>query len=285
MIKNEIKKDLNKAKEQVVYDSAELINPFVDEIVSLVKNRFILKRMVYTNFKTRYKRSYLGVAWSMLNPLLNMTVFVVIFSNLFRFDIPHYPLYILAANMVFGFFSASTSDSTVQIIGNAGMIRRVYLPKTIYILAGIGINGINMVLTFIPFVLIALIDRLSINLNVLYIIPAVILLVGFVVGISLIVATITTYLIDFSQIWSVILTLWMYLTPIFYPEAIIPEAFIDAYRMNPMYCYVRLFRDPLIYGTIPESEIWVKGVIFSIAFLVFGWWIFTKNSNDFAYRA
>lgn len=285
MIKNEIKKDLNKSAEQVIYDSAELINPFVDEVVSLVKNRFILKRMVYTNFKTRYKRSYLGVAWSMLNPLLNMIVFVIIFSNLFRFDIPHYPLYILAANMVFGFFSASTSDSMVQIIGNAGMIRRVYLPKTIYILAGIGINGINMVLTFIPFVLIALIDRLSINLNFLYIVPAVVLLSGFVTGVSLVVATVTTYLIDFSQIWSVILTLWTYLTPIFYPETIISEAYIDAYRMNPMYCYVRLFRDPLIYGTIPESEIWVKGAIFSIVFLIFGWWVFTKNSNDFAYRA
>lgn len=285
MIKNEIKKDLNKSKEQVVYDSAELINPFVDEVVSLVKNRFILKRMVYTNFKTRYKRSYLGVAWSMLNPLLNMVVFVIIFSNLFRFNIPHYPLYILAANMVFGFFSASTSDSMVQIIGNAGMIRRVYLPKTIYILAGIGINGINMVLTFIPFVLIALIDRLSINLNVLYIIPAVILLVGFVVGISLIVATITTYLIDFSQIWSVVLMLWTYLTPIFYPETIIPNSIIGVYRMNPMYCYVRLFREPLVLGTIPEAEIWIKGVVFSIAFLIFGWWVFTKNSNDFAYRA
>lgn len=241
--------------------------------------------MVYTNFKTRYKRSYLGVAWSMLNPLLNMVVFVIIFSNLFRFNIPHYPLYILAANMVFGFFSASTSDSMVQIIGNAGMIRRVYLPKTIYILAGIGINGINMVLTFIPFVLIALIDRLSINLNVLYIIPAVILLVGFVVGISLIVATITTYLIDFSQIWSVVLMLWTYLTPIFYPETIIPNSIIGVYRMNPMYCYVRLFREPLVLGTIPEAEIWIKGVVFSIAFLIFGWWVFTKNSNDFAYRA
>lgn len=285
MIKNEIKKDLNKSKEQVVYDSAELINPFVDEIVSLVKNRFILKRMVSANFKTRYKRSYLGVAWSMLNPLLYMTVYVVVFSNLFRFEIPHYPLYILAGNMLFGFFSASTSDSMVQIIANAGMIRRVYLPKTIYILAGIGIDWINFILTFIPFILIALVDQLSINLNVLYVIPTIVLLTGFATGISLIVATITTYLIDFSQIWSVILTLWVFLTPIFYPETIIPETYIDAFRMNPMYCYVRMFRDPLINGTIPEAEIWVKGVIFSVTFLIFGWWVFTKNSNDFAYRA
>lgn len=285
MVKNEPMKDLNEPTEKVVYDSAELINPFVDEIVSLVRNRFILRRMVYTNFKTRYRRSYLGVVWSMLNPLLNMIVFVTIFSSLFSYRVPHYPLYILSGNMIFGFFSKSTSDSMMQIIRNAKMIRRVYIPKTVYILAGIGINGINLILTFVPFVLIALVDRLNININIVYIIPAIILLTGFVIGMSLVVATITTYLVDFSQIWSVILTLWTYLTPLFYPETIIPENMLNIYRMNPMYCYVRLFRDPLVNGTVPEIAIWIKGIVYSFLILIIGWWVFTKNSNDFAYRA
>ena len=117
-----------------IYDSAKLINPFFEEIKGLKENSFILRRMIYTNFKTRYKRSYLGVIWSMLNPLLNMIVFVIIFSNLFRFDVPHYPLYILSGNMIFTFFSQSTSEAMMQIIANAGMLRRVYLPKTVYIL-------------------------------------------------------------------------------------------------------------------------------------------------------
>ena len=142
-------------KSEKIYDSAKLINPFVDEINSLFENRFILKRMIYTNFKTRYKRSYLGVIWSLLNPLLNMVVFVVIFSNLFRFDIPHYPLYIFAGNMIFSFYSSSTAEAMMQIIGNGPMIRRVYLPKTVYVISGIGINGINLILTAIPFIIIA----------------------------------------------------------------------------------------------------------------------------------
>lgn len=276
--------ETNKTSEKI-YDSAKLINPFVDEINSLFENRFILKRMIYTNFKTRYKRSFLGVVWSLLNPLLNMIVFVIIFSNLFRFDIPHYPLYILSGNMIFAFFSASTSESMVQIIGNAGMIRRVYLPKTIYILAGIGINGINLILTFIPFVAIALVDKLEIGVPIFLIIPAIVLLTGFVVGMSLLVATVTTYFNDFSQIWSVILTLWTYTTPLFYPETIIPEQSITVFRMNPMYIFVTLFREPVLYQQVPNQSLWINGSLYSIGILMLGWWVFTKHSNDFAYRA
>lgn len=272
-------------KTEIVYDSANLINPFVDEIRSLFENRFILRRMIYTNFKTRYKRSYLGVIWSLLNPLLNMIVFVIIFSNLFRFDIPHYPLYILAGNMIFSFFAASTSEAMMQIIGNAAMIRRVYLPKTVYVLAGIGINGINLILTFIPFVIIALFDKLEFAPTLFLIIPVILLTTCFIIGMSLLIATITTYLHDFSQIWSVLLTLWMYLTPLFYPETIIPDELISAYRLNPMYIYVTLFREPLLYQKVPDQSLWVNGIFYGLGILILGWWIFTKHSNDFAYRA
>ncbi len=274
-----------KLSQKPIYDSAKLINPFFEEIKGLKENSFILRRMIYTNFKTRYKRSYLGVIWSMLNPLLNMIVFVIIFSNLFRFDVPHYPLYILSGNMIFTFFSQSTSEAMMQIIANAGMLRRVYLPKTVYILAGIGINGINLILTFIPFILIALIDRLALSWTVILIIPVLFLLSLFVVGISLVVATITPFLNDFSQILSVIITLWMYLTPLFYPVNIIPEHLIGIYQLNPMYIYVTLFRDPLLYAKIPEPSLWLGGLIYGVIIFAFGWWLFTKNSNEFAYRA
>ena len=271
-------------KSEKIYDSAKLINPFVDEINSLFENRFILKRMIYTNFKTRYKRSYLGVIWSLLNPLLNMVVFVVIFSNLFRFDIPHYPLYIFAGNMIFSFYSSSTAEAMMQIIGNGPMIRRVYLPKTVYVISGIGINGINLILTAIPFIIIAFIDKVEYSSALFLIIPAILLLTFFVVGMSLLVATITTYLNDFSQIWSVILTLWMYLTPLFYPETIIPDEFIVAFRLNPMYIFVTLFRDPVLYQKIPDPVLWINGSLYGFGVLILGWWIFTKHSNDFAYR-
>ncbi len=272
------------SKQQPVYDSAKNISPFVDEIRGLASNWFILRRMIHTNFKTRYKRSYLGVLWSLLNPLLNMIVFVLVFSQIFRFQVPHYPLYILCGNMIFGFFSSSTSEAMMQILYNSAMIRRVYLPKTIYILAGVAINGINLVLTFIPFLLIALIDKLEFTPTMLMIFPAIALLTGFVIGMSLIVATITPYLNDFSQIWSVVITLWTYLTPLFYPVDIIPEQALGIYTMNPMYIFVTLFRDPLLYQTIPDLDLWLKGIAYSLGFLIFGWWLFTKNSNEFAYR-
>ena len=79
--------------------------------------------------------------------------------------------------------------------------------------------------------------------------------------------------------------LWMYLTPLFYPETIIPDEFIVAFRLNPMYIFVTLFRDPVLYQKIPDPVLWINGSLYGFGVLILGWWIFTKHSNDFAYRA
>ena len=267
-----------------VYDSAELVSPFVEEIKGLKSHWFVLRRMIHTNFKIRYKRSYLGIVWSLLNPLLNMLVYVIVFSSLFN-RVEHYALYVLCGNMIFKFFSTSTKESMVQIIRSATMIRRVFIPKTIYVLAGIGINGVDLILTFIPFLLIAVFDRLNFSFNIFLIIPALILCSAFVIGISLIVATITPFVNDFSQLWSVILTLWQYLTPIFYPIDIIPEKLLFFYKLNPLYIYVTLFRDSVLNPSGTHPVLWIAGTIYGVVFLIIGWWLFTKNSNEFAYRA
>mgnify|MGYP000990501529 CR=1 FL=1 len=270
---------------KVVYDSALLTNPFVDEIRNLIDTRFILRRMIYTDFKIRYRRSFLGVLWSLLNPFLNMLVFVIVFSNLFRSQISHYPLYLLTGNMVFSFFSASTSGAMRQVISNSSMIRRVFLPKTIYVLALIGNNAINLFLTVIIIIPMLYFEKIEVTSAILFIFPAFLLVTGFIIGVSLILATVTAFLNDFSQLWSIILIFWTYLTPIFYPESIIPESYIHLYRMNPMYVFVRLFRDSVVYGSISSPDLWLKGFVFSFVTLVFGWWIFTRNSNNFAYMA
>lgn len=270
---------------ETVYDSSSLINPFMDEIRSLINNRFILRRMIFTDFKTRYRRSYLGVLWSLLNPFLHMLVFVIVFSNLFKSRIPHYPLYLLSGNMIFSFFSTSTSGAMRQVISNARMIRRVFLPKSIFVLAIVGNNAINLFFTMLILIPLAFFEKIKFTSSILFIIPAFILVTGFIIGVSLTLATITTYLNDFSQLWSIILIFWTYLTPIFYPESIISENFIHIYRFNPMYVFISLFRDPIIYGHVSAPDLWLKGFLFSSITLLFGWWVFTKNSNNFAYLA
>lgn len=268
-----------------IYDSALLTNPFVDEIRNLIDTRFILRRMIYTDFKIRYRRSFLGVLWSLLNPFLNMLVFIIVFSNLFRSQISHYPLYLLTGNMVFSFFSASTSGAMRQVISNSSMIRRVFLPKTIYVLALIGNNAINLFMTVIIIIPMLYFEKIEVTSAIFFVFPAFLLVTGFIIGVSLILATVTAFLNDFSQLWSIILIFWTYLTPIFYPESIIPESYVHIYRMNPMYVFVRLFRDSVVYGNISSPDLWLRGFVFSFTTLVFGWWIFTKNSNNFAYMA
>lgn len=141
---------INSENKRIIYDSDQFDSPMVEEFHGIQGHLFILRRLIITNFKTRYKRSYLGIIWSMLNPLLNMIVFVVVFSYLFKRNINHFAVYVLTGNMIFAYFRQSTSEAMVQMISRGPMMRRIYLPKTTYVLSSVGINLINLILTFIP---------------------------------------------------------------------------------------------------------------------------------------
>lgn len=267
-----------------IYDSEQYVSPMVEEYVAVKKYKFILRRLIITNFKTRYKRSYLGIIWSMLNPLLNMLVFVFVFSFFFKRNIDHYAVYVLTGNMMFAYFRQSTAESMTQMISRAQMMRRIYLPKTTYILSSVGINLINLILTFIPLILVSIFDRLPFHWTVVLIFPCLFLFTLFNIGMSLIVAAIVPYLNDFSQIWNVLMTLWMYMTPIFYPESIIAPQNLKFFRLNPVTVYLNVFRDAYMNGVVSTPDLWRMAIIYAIIPLAIGWFIFTKKSNDFAYR-
>ncbi len=274
----------NSANKKYYYDSGKIVSSMHDEFKNLFEFKFILKRMIYTNFKTRYKRSFLGIIWSMLNPLLNMLVFMFIFSYLFHQDVDHFPIYILAGQMIWAFFSQSTSEAMNQMIGNAGLISKIYLPKSIYILSGIGINGINLVLTFILLLLISALNKIAPSFSMLLIIPDILIMTLFTIGISMITATIVPFLNDFSQIWGVLLSLWMYASAIFYPISIIDPKLIPLFNLNPIFIYISIFRDVFINNNLSTSQFWLLGTAYGIVFFLLGWWIFTKHTNEFAYR-
>lgn len=273
-----------KAAGVAVYDSDEYRHPMLDEARSVRENTYILRRLIISNFKTRYKRSYLGILWSMLNPLMNMLLMYAVFSYLFRFQIEHYPIYIFSGQMCFTFFKQSTAESMNQMISKASLIRKIYLPKSLYVLSGIGINGISLVITLVLLLFLALINGVHFTLYMVYLFPALLLLTLFTVGVSFMMATIVPFWDDFRQIWDVILNLWMYLSAIFYPVSILPESLRCGIEWNPMYIYIRLFRDAVIYGIASPLTLWVRGLGFAVIAMLFGWWLFSKNSNELSYR-
>lgn len=190
-----------------------------------VAKRYIplLSELIKRDLKIKYRRSFLGYLWSLMNPLLMMWILTLVFSYVFRFDIANYPLYLITGQIVFNFFSESTTIAMSSIINNAALLKKVYLPKVVFPLASIASSFVNMLfsLTAIFIVMLATDVRFSSTLIILPI--GLLLLFVFSVGVGLVVSALAVYFRDLFHLYSVLLTALSFATPIFYPVNIIPE--------------------------------------------------------------
>ena len=240
---------------------------------------FLLKQLVSRDFKTKYKRSVLGMAWSFLNPLLTMAVQYIVFSTLFKSDTPNYPVYLLSGIVFFNFFSEAVSVGMTSITGNAGLIKKVYMPKYIYPFSKLFSSLINFGLALIPLFIVVLVTGTAIRPSLLLLIFDILCLLGFVMGVILLLSTAMTFFQDTQFLWGVISMLWMYLTPLFYPESIIPQSLLTLYHMNPMYQYITFARICIIDGVSPEPMAYLWCILSSVIVLLLGIWTFKKQQR------
>lgn len=268
-----------------VYDSSRHSNPVVSEFLALIRYRELARQMISRSIKTRYKRSVLGVIWTMLNPLLTMTVLTIVFSTIFRFQISHYPVYILSGLLAWNFFASVTNLAMGEIVWSGDLIKRIYLPKGIFVVSSTGSGLVNFVLSFIPLLIIMWVTKAPITSAMLVIPLSVLILIMFAMGIGFLLSTIVVYFQDIMPIYEVILMIGMYATPIIYPPEILPEQYKWLLVYNPMVYIIRCFQEPIFYGTIPDWETWGISFGISISVLLIGWFIFTRKVNDYAYRA
>ena len=245
------------------------------------KYRFLLIQLVARDFKTKYKRSVLGMAWSFLNPLLTMAVQYVVFSTLFKSSTPNYPVYLLSGIVFFNFFNEAITMGMTSITGNASLIKKVYIPKYIYPFSKLFSSLINFGLALIPLLLVMLITNTKICLSILLIIFDIACLLGFVMGMILTFSTAMVFFQDTQFLWGVISLMWMYLTPVFYPENIIPEKLLTLYHMNPMYQYITFARICIIDGVSPEPMAYLWCLVSSIIVLMFGIFVFKRYQDQF----
>ncbi|MBR2926175.1 MAG: ABC transporter permease [Clostridia bacterium] len=250
-------------------------------INSMLKYRFLMKQLVARDFKTKYKRSVLGVLWSFLNPLLTMSIQFVIFSTLFKSDIDNFVVYLLTGIICFNFFSEAANMCLMSIIGNATLINKVYVPKYIYPLSRSLSSGINLLLSLIPLLLMLLITKTPITPAILLLPFALIMLFLFSYGVGLILATMMVFFRDTQFLWNIFSMLLMYLTPIFYPETIIPTQFLWLYRLNPMYQIITFVRTILIEGISPGPAAYLGCILVAVIPLLIGLLIFKKNEDKF----
>jgi len=222
--------------------------------------------------------------WTLLNPLLNTIVLTIAFSSLFRFDIPNYPVYLLIGLLIWNFFAQTTTISIHTLVWGSNLLRRIYVPRTVFTVSVVGNGLVNLFLGLIPLFIIMAFMRHPVDRSILFLPIAIFINTVFTLGVSLIISLAAIFYADVVDIYNVMVNALFYLTPIIYPIEIFPENLTWVLRINPLYYMVELFRRPLFENLLPTGETTLIASLWAVGTLLFGWWLFTKKSDDFAYQ-
>lgn len=254
--------------------------------------QFLMTQLISRDFKVKYKRSVLGVVWSLLYPVLMMAVMALVFSQMFKFKVEgiNYLVYLMTGIVMFNYFSEASNTAMTSVIANFSLINKVYIPKYIFPIAKCLFVGINFVLTLIPWFLLIVITQFGLgdypaSINWYYLLIPYIFLCFFLftVGIGLLLSCVSVFLRDMLYIYGIILTIWNYFTPVFYSIEILPSFLQTLFKFNPLYQFITAVRDIVLYGNCPSlATLGIIGLI-GIVTLGIGSLVFKKNQDKFIY--
>lgn len=242
---------------------------------------FILRSLVSKDFKLKYRRSILGVLWSMLNPLLMMIVISTVFSYFFRFQIEHFPVYLILGQTLFSFMSDATSTAMSSIIDSAPLIKKIRINKLLFPLEKATFALVNFSISLIAVALVMLFFQIRLTPSILLLPLLIIFVYIFSLGLGLILSALAVFFRDIVHLWGVIIAAWTYFTPLFYPVEILPDWAMSAMAFNPMYYYVNYFRDIALYGTVPGIRENLICIGFALFALVIGIGVFKRMQKRF----
>ena len=248
---------------------------------TLLKYKDLLFELVLRDIKVKYKKSVLGVLWSVLNPLLMMIVLTVVFSEVFKSSISNFPLYLITGQVIFHFFSEATNMSMMSVLGNGSLIKKVYIPKYIFPLSKTLFGLVNLVFSLIAVMIVFIFTKQNVGITVVLIPLLLLYIFLFSFGIGLILASTAVFFRDILHLYGILLVIWNYLTPVFYPMEIIPDKYVIFINCNPLTYYVTYFRKILIYNEIPDLNLNLICLFISMISVIVGLVIFKKNQNKF----
>jgi len=251
---------------------------------------FLMKQLIMRDFKVKYKRSVLGVLWSLLYPLLMMGVMALVFSQMFKFKVEgvNYLVYLMTGLVMFNYFSEASNLSMSSVVTNFSLMTKVYIPKYIFPVAKALFVGINFALTLIPLLLIILVTgsgdtKCVINIWYLLLPYIFICLVIFTVGLGLLLSTISIFFRDMFYIYGICLTIWNYITPVFYDLSIIPESYRWLFKLNPLYTFINSAREIILHAKMPAFTDLLSCTAWAFGILIFGALVFKKKQDKFIY--
>ncbi len=258
-----------------------LLKTFIKDISS---SRHVIRNIVNQTLTVKYKRSFLGFFWSILNPLANMLICSIVFGSIMRFDLKDFVVFLYAGMLPWGIFSQSVEQSASSIINAEGYIKKIYLPKVVFPVSTILSIYINTIFQFVALFLIIPIIGAPMSFTMLFLPVSFAILLIMVTGVSLLSSTVGVYFRDAPYLINIITSAWYYLTPILYPLDRMPETLQTVFRLNPMYYYVQLFRMPVHECRLPDFL--TLGITICLALLMFfiGLHTFYKHQNEFVFK-
>jgi ABC-2 type transport system permease protein len=266
------------------YDSAVKTQPIIAEIRDILLYRNLVVHLVKRNITARYKRSLLGVGWTLLDPLLTMLVMAVVYSSLFRTQINDFPVFLLCGIVVWTFFQQASTEAMTDIMYSGTLLGKVYLPKSVFAVSAVGTGLVNFLFSLIPLAGFVIAFQRPINWTLSFLPFAIVILCAFTLGLGLFMSTLAIFFADMVNIFNFLLRLLLYLSGIFYYTESLPDWLAWVVRLNPTYHLIRLFRDPIFEGIMPRWEIIVYGSVWAILMFFLGYWFFTRRSDEFVYR-
>ena len=246
-------------------------------------NRYkpLLEELIIRDLKIKYRRSFLGYLWSLLNPLLTMMVMSMVFSYMFRFDIPNFPVYLICGQTLWSFFSESTNTAMNSVMANGALIKKVYIPKYIFPISRVFSSFVTMSFSLVAIVIVMIATGIRITPALLLApIPLGMLLI-FCMGVGMVLSALAVYFRDIVHLYSVLTLAWMYMTPIFYPIEALPTEVATIVELNPLYHYITFFRSLVLHGALPTLDVWCNCFVACVVVFFAGLWVFRKLQRNF----
>lgn len=259
------------------YDSDARLAPLRQAFSDLVRYRGLVWLLVARNLTVRYKRSLLGVSWTVINPLLTSLVYWIIFHFLFKGAIHNYIVYLLAGVLLVLYFQQGVQMTGASMVSSAGILTKVYVPPVVFALAAAAAGAMNVIFGVVPLLAIQLALGVGIPWTVVLVPVPLLFLLGFVAGTGLLVAVLAMQFNDVFDLTNVLLFLLSYLTPTFYPISVVPNAYRHFFWFNPLYSYVNVFRDLDYGGSIGGAPSWVVVILSGVIGLLIGLTVFVRR--------
>ena len=225
------------------YDSARRRPRWIEESENLWRYRGLVHELVIRDIKVRYKRSVLGLVWTMLAPLLNMIALTLVFSAMLKTAVSNYPVYFMAGQIFWGFFAQTSVSAASQTQASNDLARRMFVPRTVFVAAAVGGGLVNLVLSLAPLLLIIALTGFPLHATWAFLPVSIFILALFTAGVSLLLFTVTSRFADVREMYTVVVQTWFFLTPIVYEPSIVPYRYRVWLSLNPMYHLIQVFRE------------------------------------------